>query len=458
MPSFYPRQNMPRQLLTPPEFVPSYHQSCGGMQYQQQNAYAGQPAIRPQDDGYDFADRYGQLAIAMPPMYPQAGTYLSNAPPSLPPPSSFYEPTGAAILPPMRVPQGHSMADAQRAHEYSQCTQPPVKEEKPVGGVSAKLDYDMDVMTDFVCETALRLITPGRMAPTSFRKWVHQVLCATRLPSATILLSMFYLGKRMPMLYAEPKTDTHLFRLLTIALVMGSKFLDDNTFINRSWSEVSGIRVDELRWSGLTRSTTSCTAILSSTRAGSTGPSNGRSSKTTLLLALAEATSLAPSTPRCTVAHSTPTSRFRHCPCSSRSIHHMTTLPSLRSPLRHRSTFPATLSTILGGLSIRLRLHPLLDPRRQSTMAPPERGARPRATRVAPCSGSLRCLSLLLSPSNTSLPTTAYLHTHPSTTRPSGTSTVSTVVASTVHSDMRPTSWLLDTDLKLSQSKSCCLF
>jgi hypothetical protein len=250
MPSFYPRQNMPRQLLTPPEFVPSYHSACGGMPYQQQNAYAGQPAIRQQDDGYDFADRYGQLAIAMPPMYPQAGTYLSNAPPSLPPPSSFYESTSATTLPPMRVQQGQSMADAalqhQRAQEYNQRAQPPAKEEKPVGGVSAKLDYEMEVMTDFVCDTALRLITPGRMMPTSFRKWVHQVLCATRLPSATILLSMFYLGKRMPMLYAEPKTDTHLFRLLTIALVLGSKFLDDNTFINRSWSEVSGIRVDEL--------------------------------------------------------------------------------------------------------------------------------------------------------------------------------------------------------------------
>ncbi|CBX99766.1 hypothetical protein IAQ61_003000 [Plenodomus lingam] len=249
MPSFYPRQHMPRQLLTPPEFVPSYHSACGGASYQQQNGYASQPAIR-QDDGYDFADRYGQLAMAMPPMYPQAGTYLSNAPPSLPPASSFYDAAAATVLPPMRVPSGHSLAEAamhqQRAQEYSQRMSQPAKEEKPVGGVSAKLDYDMDVMTDFVCETALRLITPGRMMPPSFRKWVHQVLCATRLPSATILLSMFYLSNRMPMLTSEPKTDTHLYRLLTIALVLGSKFLDDNTFINRSWSEVSGIRVDEL--------------------------------------------------------------------------------------------------------------------------------------------------------------------------------------------------------------------
>jgi hypothetical protein len=51
----------------------------------------------------------------------------------------------------------------------------------------------------------------------------------------------------MPLLPVhQPKTDSHLFRLLTIALVLGSKFLDDNTFINRSWSEVSGIRVEEL--------------------------------------------------------------------------------------------------------------------------------------------------------------------------------------------------------------------
>lgn len=169
MPSFYPRYNPPRQLpLTPPEFVPNYHTGCGGMPYQQ-TTYSGQPGIRQQDDGFDFADRYGQLSIAMPPMYPQAGTYMSNAPPSLPPPSSFYESVGATILPPMRVQNGPSMAETamqqqqqqqqqqHRAQELSQRANNPPKEEKPVGGVSAKLDYDMDVMTDFVCEMALQL-------------------------------------------------------------------------------------------------------------------------------------------------------------------------------------------------------------------------------------------------------------------------------------------------------------
>ncbi|ORY14772.1 hypothetical protein BCR34DRAFT_585534 [Clohesyomyces aquaticus] len=248
MPSFYPR-NMPRQMpLTPPEFIPSYNTGCGGMPYQQ-STYSGQPAVRQQDEGFDFADRYGQLSIAMPPMYPQSGTYLSNPAPSLPPPSSFYDPNAPTVLPPMRMQNGASMEalhqQQQRAQELSQRANPP-KEEKPVGGVSAKLDYDMDVMTDFVCDMAHALITPGRPMPVSFRKWVHQVLCATRLPSATILLSMFYLSNRMPMLAGQPKSDNQLFRLLTISLVLGSKFLDDNTFINRSWSEVSGIPVQDL--------------------------------------------------------------------------------------------------------------------------------------------------------------------------------------------------------------------
>lgn len=257
MPSFYPR-NMPRQLpLTPPEFVPTYHSGCGGMPYQQ--TYSGQPSIRQQEDGFDFTDRYGQLSIAMPPMYPQAGTYLSNAPPSLPPPNSFYEGVGATVLPPLRATNGSSISDshfqrtqvdqlaeslAQRAN--AQNASNPPKDEKPVGGVSAKLDYDMDVMTDFVCDVANGIIQRGKAPPPSFRKWVHQVLCATRLPSATIVLSMWYLQTRMTMLSVRKDNDLQLYRMLTIALVLGSKFLDDNTFINRSWSEVSGIPVADL--------------------------------------------------------------------------------------------------------------------------------------------------------------------------------------------------------------------
>lgn len=228
------------------------------MPYQQ--TYTGQPSIRQNDDGLDFTDRYGQLSIAIPPMYPQSGTYLSNGGSNIPPvngTNGYYDHSGAHMgattLPPIRVQAGSAMGETamqqqqhQRIPENHQQVNPP-KEEKPVGGVSAKLDYDMEIMTDFVCEVANGIIQHGKQPPPSFRKWVHQVLCATRLPSATILLSMWYLQSRMTMLSVMNQTEElKIYRMLTIALVLGSKFLDDNTFINRSWSEVSGIDTKDL--------------------------------------------------------------------------------------------------------------------------------------------------------------------------------------------------------------------
>lgn len=141
------------------------------------------------------------------------------------------------------------------------------KEEKPTGGVSAKLDYDIDQMTEFVTESTvavyelysspicladidlLRSIKPGHHIPPAFRKWVLQVLNATRLPSATIMLSLSYLAIRIRQLSAGGSlrvTERTFYKMITVALILGSKFLDDNTFQNKSWAEVSNIPVYEL--------------------------------------------------------------------------------------------------------------------------------------------------------------------------------------------------------------------
>ncbi|KAJ2902255.1 hypothetical protein MKZ38_000796 [Zalerion maritima] len=120
------------------------------------------------------------------------------------------------------------------------------------GGVCAVLDYDVDLMAEYVSEMATRLSShqgQGPVAPT-FRKFVQQILTSTRLPRTTILLGMNYLAKRINMLKAAGNEqfagDGQIWRMLTIALLLGSKFLDDNTFQNRSWSEVSGLPVSEL--------------------------------------------------------------------------------------------------------------------------------------------------------------------------------------------------------------------
>ncbi|KAF4636945.1 hypothetical protein G7Y89_g1123 [Cudoniella acicularis] len=118
------------------------------------------------------------------------------------------------------------------------------------GGVCAVLDYEVSQMTDYVAEMAQRLCIPGSSVSPAFRKFVSGLLSSTRLPSTTILLGMNYLARRVNMLSSGPRdfkiSDGQVWRMLTIGLLLGSKFLDDNTFQNRSWSEVSGISVAEL--------------------------------------------------------------------------------------------------------------------------------------------------------------------------------------------------------------------
>lgn len=115
------------------------------------------------------------------------------------------------------------------------------------GGVCAVLDYDVELMADYVSEMATRVVLPHSSVSSAFRKFVSQILTSTRLPSTTILLGMNYLAKRINMEGGHAHyTDGQVWRMLTTALLLGSKFLDDNTFQNKSWSEVSGIPVQEL--------------------------------------------------------------------------------------------------------------------------------------------------------------------------------------------------------------------
>lgn len=173
----------------------------------------------------------------------------------------------APLLPPIRaVDRSHGGFQSQvRSKPAVKIS--PLKEEK-VGGVTAHLDYEMEEMVDFVSEMAqgmyglflskiyladidlTRSVLSSRSSihPT-LRKFVSQVLTSTRLPSSTILLALHYLTIRLTMLSARGSFEfgaSDVYSLLTTALLLGSKFLDDNTFQNRSWSDVSNISVERL--------------------------------------------------------------------------------------------------------------------------------------------------------------------------------------------------------------------
>jgi hypothetical protein len=256
MPCMYPPQS--HLPLTPPEYLHQYN-GCG-MQINQHQFAVGAQAF-PEKGVYEInVDPYGRKH--MPPSFvrvsqgyhhPQQQTnYVGLPPPGITHPGSqYYAPVGhqRRIDAPMVVDENYARHQA-RQQDVRRQEQPAV-EEKPIGGVSAHLDYEMDEMTDFVGAMAQQLVlgqlTHDKLLP-SYRKFVYQILSSTRLPSSTILLGLVYLRERttLPPVAGSALRQDNVYRILTISLLLASKFLDDNTFQNKSWSEVTNIPVQEL--------------------------------------------------------------------------------------------------------------------------------------------------------------------------------------------------------------------
>ncbi|KAF3093897.1 hypothetical protein TWF102_007721 [Orbilia oligospora] len=80
----------------------------------------------------------------------------------------------------------------------------------------------------------------------SFKKWVATILSTTQVSQNVILLALLFiyrLKKLNPSVKGKVGSE---YRLLTVALMLGNKFLDDNTYTNKTWAEVSGITVGEI--------------------------------------------------------------------------------------------------------------------------------------------------------------------------------------------------------------------
>ncbi|KAJ5924832.1 hypothetical protein N7466_009019 [Penicillium verhagenii] len=270
MPSFYaPGHGLPP---TPP------HVNSGGRLDEPSFYSINHSAFPPRyhQSGCEFIENYSQTRYTKPNsmnLHPQSANMMHHTRESMHPmvQQSMYGPM--ATLPPIRSsvqlpPMDSAIPPQYRRQDIAPMQQEqPRKEEKATGGVAAHLDYEMDRMSDFVAEMTqgmyalyntkitladidiMRSIAPGSSVPPQFRKYVYQILSSTRLPSSTILLGLYYLSARMRQLSAQRVYSTstgQIYRMLTVSLLLGSKFLDDNTFQNKSWSEVSNIPVSEL--------------------------------------------------------------------------------------------------------------------------------------------------------------------------------------------------------------------
>ncbi|CAO1620121.1 unnamed protein product [Jaminaea pallidilutea] len=98
----------------------------------------------------------------------------------------------------------------------------------------------------------------GEVSP-AFRRFTHQVLAQTLLSPTAFLLALLY-ALRVPSLaidangnvdqeavdvFASPPSAAP-FKLFTLGMMIANKHLDDNTFLNKTWNEVTGIPLAEL--------------------------------------------------------------------------------------------------------------------------------------------------------------------------------------------------------------------
>lgn len=101
----------------------------------------------------------------------------------------------------------------------------------------------------------------GEPSP-AFRRFVHQVLSQTLVSPAALLLALYYVRRQLPSilgmgtatddeiasavaLYVQPPSSAP-FRLLALGLMLANKYLDDNTFLNKTWHEVTGIPLADI--------------------------------------------------------------------------------------------------------------------------------------------------------------------------------------------------------------------
>jgi len=105
------------------------------------------------------------------------------------------------------------------------------------------LQYAENLPLDAVPDRGL---VPDAIPSTGFRKWVTTILSTTQVGKNVILLGLLFIYRLKQFNPGVSGKRGSEFRLLTIALMLGNKFLDDNTYTNKTWAEVSGISVTEI--------------------------------------------------------------------------------------------------------------------------------------------------------------------------------------------------------------------
>ncbi|KAG5643051.1 hypothetical protein DXG03_001629 [Asterophora parasitica] len=89
--------------------------------------------------------------------------------------------------------------------------------------------------------TTLQLV-----ATQTFVSFMQKLLETTQVSHSVIVLSLHYIYRLKDRNRFTPAQQGSEFRIAVAGLMMANKFLDDNTYTNKTWSEVSGIDLTEI--------------------------------------------------------------------------------------------------------------------------------------------------------------------------------------------------------------------
>ncbi|KAF8735772.1 hypothetical protein AX14_001491 [Amanita brunnescens Koide BX004] len=89
--------------------------------------------------------------------------------------------------------------------------------------------------------------SPLQLAITqTFVQFMRKLLETTQVSQSVIVLSLHYIYNLRGKNRFTPAQPGSEFRIAVAGLMMANKFLDDNTYTNKTWSEVSGIDLSEI--------------------------------------------------------------------------------------------------------------------------------------------------------------------------------------------------------------------
>lgn len=81
----------------------------------------------------------------------------------------------------------------------------------------------------------------------SFKQFVISVITQTQLPPTDVSLALLYIFRlKHRSLVAIQASANSEYRVFSVALILANKFLDDNTYTNKTWSEITHLPLREI--------------------------------------------------------------------------------------------------------------------------------------------------------------------------------------------------------------------